>query len=243
MPNTKVDWRAALVGGLVGGGLFHLNNVVSVLYVSRVVSNSRIYGSLGLVPVFMIGLYFAWIILLFGAQVAYAFQNRTSYLEQKQVETISQRGREFVALHLMTLIGSRFERGEPPPTMVALAEKLCVPTRLVRQVLETLAGARLVVETAGADQAYLPARPPEGINCHDVLLALRVGQGQELAAGEEPARSEVHGEFQRIMEAERKAASSITILELVHRAQAREPARLETGCPHAADQQRGEAMG
>jgi uncharacterized BrkB/YihY/UPF0761 family membrane protein len=28
------------------------------------------------VPVFMIGLYFSWAILLFGAQVAYAFQNR-----------------------------------------------------------------------------------------------------------------------------------------------------------------------
>ena len=64
--------EAALAGGLVGGLLFHLNNLVSVLYVSRVVSNSKIYGSLGLVPVFMIGLYFAWLILLFGAQVAYA---------------------------------------------------------------------------------------------------------------------------------------------------------------------------
>src|SRR5260370_267259 len=53
MPNTKVKWQAALVGGAVGGILFHLNNLVSALYVSRVVSNSRIYGSLGLVPVFM----------------------------------------------------------------------------------------------------------------------------------------------------------------------------------------------
>ena len=57
IPNTKVHWDAALVGGLVGGVLFHLNNAVSVLYVSRVVSNSKIYGSLGLVPVFMVGLY------------------------------------------------------------------------------------------------------------------------------------------------------------------------------------------
>ena len=58
MPNTKVHWQAALAGGLAGGILFHLNNVVSVLYVSRVVSNSKIYGSLGLVPVFMIGAVF-----------------------------------------------------------------------------------------------------------------------------------------------------------------------------------------
>ena len=49
MPNTKVNWRAAIVGGLVGGLLLHLNNVINVLYVSRVVSNFKIYGSLGLV--------------------------------------------------------------------------------------------------------------------------------------------------------------------------------------------------
>ena len=78
MPNTRVCFDAALVGGVVGGSLWYLNNVFGFLYVSRVVTNSKIYGSLGLVPVFMIGLYFSWLILLFGAQVAYAFQNRKS---------------------------------------------------------------------------------------------------------------------------------------------------------------------
>ena len=220
IPNTKVHWGAALAGGLAGGILFHLNNVVSVLYVSRVVSNSKIYGSLGLVPVFMIGLYFSWLILLFGAQVAYAYQNRAIYLEEKQVENINQRGREFIALRLMTCIGQRFVRGEPPPSAVEIAEALTVPTRLVQQLMQTLSAARLVAEAAGAELAYLPARPLENITCHDILLALRASQGQELATRDEPTRSEVYGEFQRIQEAERQAASSVTMLALVNRAQA-----------------------
>jgi membrane protein len=220
MPNTKVQWRAALAGGLAGGILFHLNNVVSVLYVSRVVSNSKIYGSLGLVPVFMIGLYFAWLILLFGAQVAYAYQNRASYFEEKQIENINQRGREFIALRLMTCIGQRFARGEPPPSATEIAEVLAVPTRLVQQIMQTLGAARLVTEAAGAEPAYLPARPLENITCHDILLALRSSQGQELATRDEPTRGEVYGEFQRIQEAERQAAASVTMLALVNRAQA-----------------------
>jgi membrane protein len=220
MPNTRVDWRAALAGGLIGGVLFHLNNVVSVLYVSRVVSNSRIYGSLGLVPVFMIGLYFSWLILLFGAQVAYAFENRNAYLEQRQIETINQRGREFIALRVMTLVGSRFLRGEPAADVLEVGEELNVPTRLIQQIMQTLAAARLVVETAGCE-AYVPARPIENITCHDILLALRASQGQELATRDEPSRAEVYGEFERIQEAERQAASSVTMLALVNRAQAR----------------------
>ncbi len=223
IPNTKVHWGAALVGGLVGGLLFHLNNLASVLYVSRVVSNSRIYGSLGLVPVFMIGLYCSWLILLFGAQVAYAYQNRSAYLEEKQIENINQRGREFIALRLLTLVGQRFVRGEPPPSANEMAEELNVPTRLVSQLLQTLCAARLVVETAGPETAFLPARPMETINCHDILQALRASQGQELATRDEPARAEVYGEYQRIQEAERRAAASVSLLALVNRAQAQLP--------------------
>ncbi len=219
MPNTRVRWPAALVGGLTGGVLFHLNNLISVLYVSRVVSNSKIYGSLGLVPVFMIGLYFSWLILLFGAQVAYAYQNRATYFEEKQVDNINQRGREFVALRLMTCIGERFAQGELPPGALEIAEGLAVPTRLVKQIMQTLSAARLVTETAGAEPAYLPARPLDQITCHDVLLAMRASQGQECATRDEPARVEVYGEFHRIEEAERQAAASVNLLALVNRAQ------------------------
>ena len=231
IPNAKVQWQAAAAGGFVAGLLLHLNSAFSVLYVSRVAANSRLYGSLGLVPVFMIGLYFAWLIMLFGAQVAYAYQNRATYLEEKQVENINQRGREFVALRLLTYVGQRFIKGMPPPTIVELSENLAIPTRLIRQVMQTLAAARLAVETSIGETAYLPARPLENITCHDVLVAMRATQGQELATREEPSRAEVLGEFCRIQEAERQAAASVTLLRLVQRAEAlevaaREPERL-----------------
>jgi membrane protein len=219
MPNTKVHWKAALVGGLVGGGLFFLNNMLSVLYVSRVVTNSRIYGSLGLVPVFMVGMYLTWLILLLGAQVAYAWQNRATYFEEKQVENINQRGREFVALRLATLIGQYYLAGMPPPTATELSFKVGIPTRLVRRTMQTLIAARLIVETVGSETGYLPARPLETITCHDILQAMRACEGKELATREEPTRSEVFGEFERIQMAERQAAASVTMLTLAHRAQ------------------------
>jgi DNA-binding IscR family transcriptional regulator len=100
-----------------------------------------------------------------------------------------------------------------------MGTQLAVPTRLVRQVMQTLAGARLVVETAGAESAYLPARPMERITCHDILQAIRAGQGQELSTRDEPGRAEVYGEFKRIQEAERQAAASVSMLALVQRAQ------------------------
>jgi len=160
------------------------------------------------------------LILLFGAQVAYAFQNRATYLEEKQIENINQRGREFVALRLMTCVGLRFGRGEPARNVSEIGKELGVPTRLVLQVMNTLCAARLVVEVAGPEPSYVPARPLGAISCHDILLAMRASQGQELATRDEPTRIEVFGEFARIQEAERQAADSVSLLALVNRAQA-----------------------
>ncbi len=223
MPNTRVRCRAALVGGIVGGILWHLNSYYSFHYASTWVTNSRVYGSLAVIPVFMIGLYFSWMILLFGAQVAYAWQNRAAYIQQKQAENINQRGREFVALRLMQHVGQRFLRGERPATVPEMAEALVVPTRLVEQIMQTLLAAGLVVEVMldakGRELAYSPARPLESISCHDILAALRVGQGQELETCNDPGRAEVFGEFERILEAERKAASSVNLLTMARRAE------------------------
>jgi membrane protein len=167
----------------------------------------------------MVGLYFSWLIVLFGAQVAYAYQNRAAYLQEKQIENINQRGREFIALRVMQCIGQRFQAGRPPGNMPDIADQLAVPTRLVEQILQTLLAARLVVEVAGLEPAYAPSRPLENLNCHDILLALRAGQGQELVTRDEPARTEVYGEFEKIMRAEEQASSTVTVLAMVKRAE------------------------
>jgi membrane protein len=221
MPNTKVDFSAAFVGGALAGSAWHIYNLLGFVLASRAVNASRIYGSLALVPLIMGGLYIAWITVLFGAQVAYAFQNRAAYLQERLVENVNQRGREFIALRLMTCIGQRFERGLPAPAIAEISADLSVPSRLIQQVLGTLLAARLVVEVHRPEAAYVPARPLDSITAHHILMAMRATQGQELATRDEPSRAEVLGEFARIQEAEKAAASTVTLLALVHRAQSR----------------------
>jgi membrane protein len=173
-----------------------------------------------MVPVFMVGLYFSWLILLFGAQVAYAFQNRTAYLQEKVAESVSQRGREFISLRLMQCVAEAFQHVKPPPTVPEMAARLVVPTKVVQQIMHTLLSTNLVVAVAGKELGYTPGRPLDTITCHDILLAMRAGQGQELATRDEPARTEVFGEFERILEAERIVASAVTVLTLVNRTEA-----------------------
>jgi len=220
MPNTKVHWKAAMVGGLVAGILWIANSNFNALFASRVVSASKIYGSLGAIPIFLLGLYLSWTILLFGSQVAYAFQNRRAYVQEKQAEVVNQRGREFIALRVMTLVGQRFHRGEKPPSAAEIAESLSVSSRLVSQVIQPLLQTKLLFEVNTPETAYSPARPLDRITCQDILQTMRAGVGQSPATREEPTRELVQGAFDEIRAGEERVAGSLTLQEMVHRAEA-----------------------
>jgi membrane protein len=223
MPNTRVRWSSALVGGFVAAALWMLNGQMAALYNTRVLTNNAIYGSLGVLPLFLFGLYLSWLILLFGAQVAYVFQFRKAYLQERQAGRVHQQGREFVALRLMTELGRRFAAGTKPATVAQLAELFGIPPKLAKETLQALVAARLLVETqsTSTETAYSPARPLAQIAVRDVLRALRAGQGNDMLTNEDEARAAVREEFQAVLAAEDSRAGAVSLEQLVARVPAR----------------------
>ncbi|HEY2952061.1 MAG TPA: Rrf2 family transcriptional regulator, partial [Verrucomicrobiae bacterium] len=140
------------------------------------------------------------------------------YLQEKKAESVHQQGREFVALRIMTLVGRAFLRGEPPPSGHEIATTLAVPSRLVGRLLQCLEANKLIVSVLNDETGYAPARPLDQITAHDILQALRAGQGQQLATHEDPTRARVRAELDRIQTAERQAAN-VTLQSLAEEAQ------------------------
>jgi len=217
MPNAKVDWRAALVGGLAGALLLQGNSAFSVMYLSRVVTYRDIYGTLAAVPLFLIGLYVSWVIVLLGGQVAYVFQTRKTQDADPRMEKINQRSREFVALRVMTHLGQFFQRGAPAPDVASLARSLEIQDRLAAQTLETLTQNKLLVRVSGAPASFSPARPLENITVQDVLNAMRVGAGNELAGSDARSSRLIQEQLDAIARTEAQAAGAVTLRELVER--------------------------
>lgn len=211
MPNTRVQWRAALVGGIVGGCLWEFNSLCNTLYVNRVVTYSKIYGSLGIIPVFLVGLYFSWVILLLGAQVAYVYQNRIAYICEKLTESVNQYGREFVALRIMAFISRAFEFGYGAQTLTAITNALGVPAKLALQTLNVLTNAGLVAVVAGNETAYLPAKPLERITAFDVLDAVRSSNGKEIETKNDIIKEFTREHYSKIIDAQKQVACKITM--------------------------------
>jgi membrane protein len=177
MPNTRVRIGAALAGGVVGGTLWQLNSMLSAMYVSRVVTYSKIYGGLGMLPVLLVGLYFSWLIVLLGAQVSYAVQNLRSFLQQRASERVDQEGREMLACRLVLVASRYFMRGESPPATEKLAEELHAPPQLLNRISHRLIEGGVLAAITSGEGGLKPARPPEQITVSDVLHVMRSANG------------------------------------------------------------------
>ena len=96
-------------------------------YVHRVITQQSLYGSLGIVPVFMIGLYIFWFFVLIGGQITYSIQNADLLTHQSAWNNISVHTRETVALAAFTLICRRFRDCREAYSSGELTDRIRVP--------------------------------------------------------------------------------------------------------------------
>src|SRR5271168_283580 len=174
VPNTKVEFRAALTGGITSGIMWALVGKAFTAFIVYSSSMVAVYTGFAIVLTTLIWVYLSWLILLIGAQLAFYLQF-PQYLRHGQ-ETIELTGsdREQVGLSIMYLIGRDYGAGKSHWNTGRLAAELDVPGIALAPVLERLERSGLIVATEKAQ--FVPGRDPEGILLADILDAVRTLQ-------------------------------------------------------------------
>lgn len=181
MSNIKVEWRAAFIGGVVGGTLWQLAQWAYVNFQVGVAKYNAIYGTMAALPVFMVWLYLSWVIVLFGLEVTYAKQNlRTSGRDLRGTE-VSRNSYEQVAMALLVTLAGRFSRGEAAMSQEQLAKQLFIPPRLCRSILRLLVTVGFVSELCSqfGRCSYQLGRSAENLSLAEILKRMR-NQGEEV---------------------------------------------------------------
>ncbi|HRQ64733.1 MAG TPA: YihY family inner membrane protein [Xanthomonadaceae bacterium] len=70
IPNRTVAFRHAFLGALVATLLFEASKFALATYLGRVTTYQQIYGTLAVIPIFLIWIYIAWSVVLLGASLA-----------------------------------------------------------------------------------------------------------------------------------------------------------------------------
>lgn len=217
MPNTRVDRRAALIGSFVTAVLFEISKWGFGLYVSRAVPYSKIYGSLGLVPLFLLWMYVIWLLVLFGLELTYTLQamkgRRFKHLDNQRTDGTSGDPRWIIPI--ITRIAQGFEAGKTV-TYADLAIDLGLPSRAIDELTLLLEKESLIhrVQTDRDNSGVSLTMPPDKIPLQRLLelsrkLTLAPGIAPNTTADDMIAARLKHNGWALIEQLERAGQHSV----------------------------------
>lgn len=187
VPNTKVRWWPALNGAVFSAVLWELGKwgfsqfVVSSTF-GGAGGYTKFYGSLALIPLLLLWIYYTWLIVLLGLQLSASMQ---------MFRHVREQGRSFfdrllnpdapaeptmvdvsLSLPMMVVIAERFRDGQRCEARKLAAEfGITEPVALTLLSRLTSAGLLNRVATGNEDRVFTLARPAEDIRAAEVLRA------------------------------------------------------------------------
>lgn len=173
IPNRPVRLMDSLVGGAVAALLFEVSKRLFAWYLAMAPIYETIYGALATIPIFLLWVYMAWSIVLFGAYVAAALPDwRAGRLVGGHLDELLAGPRLTIAmailaeLHAAARLGIGLTRG-------TLASHVPVGSATLDGMLHQLRRARFVERSAS--DTWLLARDLSVATTLDLMRGLGMG--------------------------------------------------------------------
>lgn len=212
LPNTKVKFSAALVGGTTSGILWATASLVFTAFVVGSESREKVYAAFAVAILALIWLYLNWLILLVGSQVAFYFQNPEYLRIGRREPRLSNSMRERIALETMVMVGRAFREPGERVSSEKLGGTMKIPTLALAPIIDDLENAGLLSLTE--DECLQPGRDMSRIRLRDILAVVRArGETGALREPEwEPAVASLAGEIDSAVD---EVVGDTTLAELL----------------------------
>src|ERR1700758_4792840 len=212
IPNTRVQWRAALIGAVVGGVLWA---AIGKMFTAFVVYSTRltiVYAGFAFVVAALLWTYFGWLILLAGAQLSFYVQNPAYLRLGLQQLRLSSVELEQLALKLMYFVGRSHVGGGRLWSVNRLATEPGLAGIAAAQISTALERAGLLIVTE--DDELVPARDIGGIGVNEILDIARNQRSGHVAPRNIPVPP-VDRVLAAVEEARRSRCGGLTLRDLI----------------------------
>jgi membrane protein len=177
-PYTKVRYGPALIGSFVTAVLFQLAQWGYVRFQVGVANYRAIYGALATLPIFLVWIYIAWAIILFGAELTAALQRGDI---PPMLGPLSPDFRYSSTMHILLRLADRSFHGGDDITSWHMARELGVAEAIILPILNALKEGGFVIEadaSSGAlNQGLFLARQPSTIVLADAIDSVMTDEG------------------------------------------------------------------
>ncbi|HEU0196876.1 MAG TPA: YihY/virulence factor BrkB family protein [Nevskiaceae bacterium] len=173
MPNLRVKFRAALVGGVCTGIAWQTASLGFATFVSRASNYNAIYSGFAILIFLLLWIYIGWLIVLLGCRLSFYVQF-PERLTPRRATDHGPRARETLALTAVALVALHYIAGLPTWTPARLARHLGVAADELEATLRPLIKARLLAQSVSVGE-LLPARDVDGLTVGEVWRCVRGG--------------------------------------------------------------------
>jgi len=179
LPNTKVRFSSALIGGVVTTIIWKL---MGAFFGGFLISAAResIYLAFATVLALMIFAYIGWLVVLLGSDIAYYHQYPGKARIGRKPVTLSISQQEQLTLAVAALIIHRFKNRLQPLGQDEIARQLGTSPMTIERALQHLMGTGLLARTGDDPPSYLPTGSVEDCTMLEIWRSLRDSQAGEL---------------------------------------------------------------
>ena len=148
MPNTKVRFFPAFVGGLSAALIWKIMGFLFAAFIANSSSYVAVYAAFATAIIFMIWLYLGWFVVLVGANIAFYVQNQNHTRIDRTSFSLSPRLMMVLGVTCVSLIGRSYYKNGAGWTITELAAQLNVPVPMIEKVVDALEAGEILLHDA-----------------------------------------------------------------------------------------------
>ncbi len=158
LPYIEVSAKPALIGSGFTSVVWEISKHIFDWYITTKAAYNHIYGTMAVILIFLIWMYFFWLLVLFGAEI-------TATLQWPELLT-GEKITNYKKLKAFILICENFEKGKGATPLKPLAKRLHTSPHELKTILDIFVEKGII---ENIDGKYLPVKPPSKISLGELI--------------------------------------------------------------------------
>ncbi len=177
IPTTNVKLKYAFLAGFIIALFYMIFQRITINVYLNINRYSAIYGSLAMLPMLIIWINLSWILILFGAKLAYVAQNFEKALFDLKNYKLNIRNRKLVSMFLWGIIGNYYIKNNKAVSFDELLSLSNIPISVVQICLNDLLKCKLVgklEDESSKDVSFIPLYDPHVLTVGEFLNSIEI---------------------------------------------------------------------
>lgn len=171
IPSAKVQIKPALIGAVISSILFEGVKTLFKLWAVNSVRTSLIYGSLSIIPIFLVGLYLFWIIVLIGTEITFFLQHEKDPISGNP-EEFNMEEKLLVGLEIFRLIASSYITSGGGICYKEIEAGINYSPMVIKYFISIFMKSNLILGVEGKKSRFIPAMSLDNIYLKDIVKSI-----------------------------------------------------------------------